>query len=116
MKATKASIIILIILVITVSFNSYYIRNVSKTLTLRLDAASTSEEFLAIYDSFKKAEKIISLTVSHEDLTNIEDGFAEITGASRVGDEKNVEIVKSRLKESIRHLGRLSGVNLDSIL
>ena len=54
--------------------------------------------------------------MSHDDLTNIEEAFAEIIGAARAGNEIGLITLKSRLRDSLEHLGRLSSINLDSIL
>ena len=66
--------------------------------------------------NFQKAQKFISLFVSHNDLTNIEDALAEFIGLLRVGEEKEAEVVKSRLKSSLEHLKRLSGINPEAII
>ena len=116
MKLLKLSYVILIALIIGISINSYYIRNTTDRLDVALDAANTAEDFENIYSEFKEAENIISLTVSHDDLTKIEEGFAEIIGAAYSNDTQTVLTIKSRLKESLRHLGRLSGFNIESIL
>lgn len=116
MKALKAAYLILIILIIAVSLNSYYIGRVSEKLTEELYKAETSDDFEKLYKNFKKASDIISLTVSHDDLTNIEEGLAEIIGASQSNEKGTVITIKSRLIESFKHLRRLSGINPDSIL
>lgn len=116
MKVLKLAYAILIVLIIGISINSYYIKRTTDSLEKELSIAETSEDFKRLYKDFKKAENIISLTVSHEDLTNIEEGFAEIIGASIANDSNSVAITKSRLKESLKHLGRLSGLNIESIL
>ena len=116
MRVLKLSFVILIALIIGISANSYFIKNTTDKFESALDKAKTSEDFVKLYSDFKKAENIISLTVSHEDLTNIEDAFAEIIGASISNDTNSIITVKSRLKESLRHLGRLSGFNFESIL
>ena len=63
-----------------------------------------------------KRQTYLSLTVSHDDLSDIEDIIAELRGAAEVGDKDGVRIAKSRLGSALSHLRRLSGVNLDSIL
>lgn len=69
----------------------------------------------AFYDDFLNEEKWISLTVSHEDLTNIEGSFAEWIGAAKADDAPTAEEMKSRLSDAFRHLGRLAKCNADSI-
>lgn len=69
-----------------------------------------------IYEDFGRWEVFISMTVSHEDLTNIESGFAEMIGMLEVGDADGAAVAKSRLKDSFRHLRRLVGISFDSII
>lgn len=122
MKAAKIATLCLIILALSIFANSLYIEKTTKRLSQMVKQADISdmekcnEEYERIFKEFKKAERFISLTVSHDDLTNIEEGFADIIGASRAGISANVMIVKSRLEDSLEHLGRLSGINLDSII
>ena len=74
------------------------------------------EEAERIFDKFIKREHYISLSVSHEDLTMIEDCFCEMIGYLKVGDRDNAEVTKGRLINSLEHLRRLSGFNYDSII
>ncbi len=103
------------LLISAILANSYYITKVTKELTEELELR-TGESYEAVEEKFKKHERYISLTVSHDDLTNIEEAFAELIGAANANDEVRVITIKSRLKDSLLHLGRLSGINLDSIL
>jgi hypothetical protein len=75
-----------------------------------------SADFKACYSQFERYERFISLTVSHSDLTDIDDAFTEIIAASEIGDTETMSITKSRLLGSLKHLRRLSGINIDSIL
>ena len=70
----------------------------------------------AIFDKFKEREAYISLTVSHDDLTNIEDGFAELIGYLSVDDKDGAEVTKYKLENALLHLQRLSGFNIDAII
>ena len=70
----------------------------------------------ALYEEFKKRETFISLTVNHEDLTSIEESFSEIIGYLSVNDTDGARVVKNRLLDSLEHLRRLSGFNIDSII
>ena len=65
---------------------------------------------------YEEREGFISLTVNHEDLTDIKDAFCEIEGCISIGDGEGATVVKSRLVGSVEHLRRLSGFNFDSIL
>ena len=122
MKAFKLSIIILILLTVSVYANSLYIGHTTKSIAKMVESINTDDaeiavqDFQTIFDEFRKAEKYISITVSHDDLTNIEESFSEIIGAANAGNLVGVKTVKSRLKDALLHLGRLSGINIDSIL
>ena len=80
------------------------------------DPEAARAKLEAIYDSFKNKEKYISITVNHEDLTNIEQSFSEIIGYLAVGDTDGATVIKHRLTDSLEHLRRLSAVNLESII
>ena len=69
-----------------------------------------------IQTDFKRRLTYISLTVSHDDLTNIESEFAELIGYLEVGDTDGAHVTKNRLIDSLEHLGRLSGFNIDAII
>ena len=69
-----------------------------------------------IFEEYKRREVFISLTVNHEDLTNIEESFDEIIGYLSVRDADGARVTKNRLVGSLRHLRRLSGLNIDAII
>ena len=118
MKSIKAASFALLLLISAIFFNSLYIKNITSALSKELDSISTGEggEYEKLAEKFRRHERYISLTVSHDDLTNIEEGFAELIGAEFAGDDLRIVTLKSRLKDSLEHLGRLSGINIDSIL
>ena len=69
-----------------------------------------------IFEEYKRSEVFISLTVNHEDLTNLEESFDEIIGYLSVRDADGARVTKNRLVGSLRHLRRLSGFNIDAII
>ncbi len=69
-----------------------------------------------LYEEFRKKETFISLTVNHDDLTDIEECFSEMIGYLSVGDADGARVTKNRLVDSLEHLGRLSGFNIDAII
>ena len=79
-------------------------------------SAESHQEYERLYKDFKKKEQYISLTVNHEDLTDVESSFSEIVGAAKANDEEAFLTIKSRLIDALDHLRRLSGINIDSIL
>ncbi len=76
-------------------------------------ALSAAEE---IYEKFSRYEAYVSVTVSHDDLTNIELSFSELIGYLSVGDSDGAAVVKRRLEDALGHLRRLSGVNIDAVI
>ena len=64
----------------------------------------------------KKKELFMGLTVNHEDLSDIKNEFSELLGYLSVDDAKEAFVVKNRLKDSLSHLRRLSGFNIDAII
>ena len=83
---------------------------------LDVNSAGALEYAKEIRKGFSEKLTYISLTVSHDDLTNIEEGFAELIGYLEVEDYDGAHVTKSRLKDSLEHLGRLSGFNIDAII
>ena len=117
----KFSYILFCVLLITVILNAVYISNFAEKLySLSSEECENSIEALEL--KFKKIKKIykeneifISLSVSHEDLTSIEEILAEIDGALLTSDINAVIIAKSRFESAVLHLGQLSAINIDSI-
>ena len=83
---------------------------------LTLDYKDVKSKADKIYEEFKASIGYIGLTVSHDDLTNIEDCFAELNGCLAVGDTEGATIVKYRLISFLGHLRRLVGFNIDTII
>ena len=122
MKTVRAAYLLFIIIFTLVFTNSIILQNIIKGYEERVNAIDTQEaesaerEFYKLYEDFKKDERYINLTVTHEDLTNIEEMFSAAIGAAKGKDSAELEITKSRLSDALGHLGRLVGINLDSIL
>ena len=89
---------------------------IEEIASINIQESGTKVEAERIFDKFLEREHYISLTVSHEDLTIIEDCFCEMIGYLKVGDVDNAEVTKGRLLGSLEHLRRLSGFNIDSII
>ena len=119
MKAAIISVIILTLILTAVILNSIFVSKSMHEIAQKLkDAPSDTESYSAyseIFDEYMKKQRFISLTVSHDDLTNIENEFNEILGSIEANDVENLIIAKSRLIGSLSHLKRLSGINADSI-
>ena len=120
MRTKFFAITTIFVIFIAVAINTVFLRKEISGVINKVESIDTrSENALALairtQEDFRKTENFISITVSHDDLTNIEDGFAELVGYLKVSDSDGAEIVKSRLINSLEHLRRLSGVNFDSI-
>ena len=80
------------------------------------DVGTALMKFESAFKKFERREKFVSLTVSHSDLTSIEDAFCDIIGAGNAENKGEMIKTKTRLINSLEHLRRLSGINIDSIL
>lgn len=121
MKEKILSVVLMILVISFVTVNTLILNNQVEDVTenvssLSLDNEDSEKEAVRIYESFMKKEKYMSLTVSHEDLTSIEDCFVQMIGYLSVDDRKNAEVTKSRLISYLEHLRRLSGFNIDAII
>ena len=123
--STKAfAYVIFILILISVFVNtamlqkqiSEVISNVEELDLNEPDSAAVTKSAERLYDDFKKKESFISLTVSHDDLTNIESAFSELIGYLSVGEFGSAVATKNRLLDSLEHLRRLSDINLEAII
>lgn len=114
---TKVAYAILTILLGAVIINSALIaRTADEMYAMAADEGlELGEKAARLKKAFYEKELFISLSVSHEDLENVEDLIAEMNGAVSAGDEEAALIAKSRLENALLHLGRLSSVNWESI-
>jgi len=119
--AVKLSYIILFTLLIAVIINAVYISRFTDKL-YSISAAEGEDDITILGEKFKKIDELyrkneifISLSVSHEDLTSIEETLSEIKGALRAGDKDAVIIAKSRFESAVLHLGQLSVLNIESV-
>lgn len=83
---------------------------------LDIDNSTATDKARELYEDFCKKEQYISITVSHDDLTNIEDCFVELIGHLSVGNTADAKVTKDRLTSSLEHLRRLSGFTIDAII
>ena len=122
MKLVKIAYAIFFGTLVLVVLNSVILRSlISDTITAvagaeEQDTQKAEIEYSQIYEKFKSKETYIAITVNHEDMTNIEDAFSEVVGAAEAGDREGMITAKNRLIDALRHLKRLSGINIDSIL
>ena len=117
----KLSYAILFALLLAVILNAVYISRFSEKLysISSEESGENIDDFESKFNEIKKIygdnEIFISLTVSHEDLTNIEEILSEIDGALKAKDKNAVIIAKSRFESAVLHLGQLSALNIESI-
>lgn len=117
----KVSYAILCILLLAVILNAVYISRFTEKLYW-ISSSESAEDINAFELKFNEIKRIysdneifISLSVSHEDLTNIEEILSEIDGALKAKDKNAVIIAKSRFESAVLHLGQLSALNIESI-
>ncbi len=91
-------------------------RQIESLVEMVNDISLDEEKAEIIYKIFKQKKSYMSLTVSHEDLTSIEECFIELSGYIKDEDEGNAQTAKNRLVFYLEHLRRLSGLNIDSII
>jgi len=121
MKQKILAVCLFVGIIAFVVVNSLFLQNTIDSLTdeidkLSLESKDSREEFKEIDKKFKEKEIYIGLTVSHDDLTNIEDCFSELDGYLAVEDTEGAKVVKYRLIRFLKHLRRLVGFNIDTII
>ena len=123
MKIKITAIVIIVLVVSSSALNTLFLHNeiqrlISLTESLKPDeppesALADAEE---LRDEFMKVEKIMSITVNHNDLTDIEEIFSEMIGYLKVEDYDGARVAKSRLEDALKHLRRLTGINIDAVI
>ena len=121
MKQKILAVILMVIVIVFVSINTIVLERqicatMEKVETLSLEDGDAERNAKEIYSDYKRKEKYMSVTVSHDDLTSIEDCFVEMIGFISVDDVQNATVTKSRLISCLEHLRRLSGFNIDAII
>ena len=121
MKSVIFAYIIFPLLLTLSLINSFALGNIIENIDAALSETDDSnpalaeEEYVRIYEEYKDVELYVSLSINHDDLSNLENAFAEIIGAARAGDKESIIIIKSRMNDYLRHIKRLIGINIDSI-
>ncbi len=121
MKEKILAIVILISVISFVTANTLVLNKQIKEMienvkSLEVDADDAKENAEKYHSDFMEKEQYMSFTVSHDDLTSIEDCFVEMIGYLSVEDIDSAEVTKSRLINYLEHLRRLSGFNMDSVI
>lgn len=117
----KPAILIFIFLFAAIVLNSVFINNTVHEI-YSISAESTCDDiedikklYGEIFEIYRKKELFISLSVSHDDLTDIDVFFSEMKGAIIANDLESALIAKSCLENALHHLGQLSSFNIESI-
>lgn len=121
MKQKILAICLFILIISFVVSNSLILQSIIDKTIKNINAFSVSEndamnKFDNIHDTFTKRLAYIGITVSHDDLTNIEDCFAELKGCLAVNDINGAKVTQYRLISFLEHLRRLVGFNIDTII
>ena len=116
MKEKVMSVILFCLVILAVTINTVVIQDRLSKIGLMLDEAELSDEVSEAYESFKKSEVLLGFSTSHEDLTDVSEGFVELISYLDIGDNDSATVTKNRLKYLIEHLRRLSGINIESII
>lgn len=121
MKQKILAIVIFIIVIVGVITNSIVLQKMTDSFiaevnALPIDNDDALSKVKKLNEEFKSSVHFIGLTVSHDDLTNIEDCLAELNGCLSVGDTEGAVVVKYRLISFLEHLRRLVGFNIDTII
>ena len=121
MKEKIAALTLLIIISIAVITNTLTLEKQIKSIESEISRIDiylqdSENELREIYERYKKKSNYFGLTVSHEDLMNIEETFVETIAYIDIGDTNSAMVAKSRLEYFLKHLRRLSGLNIDSII
>lgn len=117
MKEKVMAVCMLVLVSCFVTVNTVVLDKQIDALVEAIEINPLSEEKINnAYDIFRQKKSYMGFTVSHEDLTSIEECFIELRDYIKDGDEDNAEITKNRLVFYLEHLRRLSGFNLDSII
>ena len=123
MKEKIFGVVTIIFVIAIVFFNTIKLDNDISTISDAVRTIDTNEDVKSaearaneVYDLFRSKELFIGLTVNHDDLSNIEEDFAEMIGYLSISDHGGAAVTKNRLLDSLSHLRRLSGFNIDAII
>ena len=119
MKAFIAAVSAMVLITAFVFFNSFFSARLIDEITdfaEQVNEGTTPDEMQSLSEAYMNRRAYLALTVSHKDLSDIEDLIAELIGSATVGDEDGIEVTKSRLISALAHLRRLCAITFDSIL
>lgn len=115
MKSKIFAVVGLLAIITFIIINDTTVSSRIDEITADIEKCESYEDARVAREKFMRYERYISITVSHGDLTNIEDLLSEYEAQMRDGSD-DADITKSRLINALSHLRRLSGINIDSIV
>ena len=115
MGAKIFAFITVITVLILCRFNTEAVIKRIDEVTEELEVADEAHAVKEIREKYKGYERLISISVSHEDLMTIDDLFTQYE-AEMEAEADGREITKSRLLSAFSHLRRLCTLNIDSVL
>lgn len=121
MKVKILSVVLLFFLLGAVIANTFFLTRKIEQIISDIQSASTENtndsmgRITEIFDNYQKAEGFLSLTVSHNDLSDINGCFTELMAYISLGNAEEASVAKSRLIDALLHLKRLSGWNIQAI-
>ena len=121
MKVKIFSVALLTLLIFSVAANTFFLTRCIDGISSdveKLDTKNTKawEHGGKIFENYKNAESFLSLTVSHDDLADVNSYFTEMNAYLSLGNSEEATVAKSRLIDALSHLRRLSGFNFNAFL
>ena len=115
MGAKIFAVITVIAIALLCIFNTAAVNRRIDELAADIEASVDADSARAVREKYDRYERLISITVSHEDLMAIEDLLAEYESETEI-DPEGAKITKSRLLGAFEHLRRLCNLNVDSVI
>ena len=116
MGAKIFAVITVISITLLCIFNTAAVNQRIDELVAEVEASEDADSARAVREKYDRYERLISITVNHEDLTAINEDLCEILGLLSIGDKEGAKVTKSRLLGAFEHLRRLCNLNVDSVI
>ena len=115
------SVALLVLLIFSVATNTFFLTRCIDEILSDVEKLDTESEKARdfgekIFENYKNAEGFLSLTVSHDDLADVNSYFTEMNAYLSLGNSEEAAVAKSRLIDALSHLRRLSGFNFNAFL
>lgn len=123
MKAFISALILFLVIVGLTIGNAVYLVHQIDDLIACTDAGLAApgwedrcEKVDAFAERWQKHQMIFGLSISHVDLTDIEEHLSATQGACTARDNANYLVHLNKLKNTMNHLRGLAGVGIDNII